>query len=99
LEHTGDKMAKVSIEFLEAKAGTKPRKGQKKPARAGETGLASARGLGMSAKVSRQGGRQNIQVSHERMMRSVELFAGAGGLALGIENGGFHHETVVPCIG
>ena len=88
-------MAKVSTEFLEAKTGTKPRKGQKKPARAGETGLASTGGLGMSAKVSRQSGRKNIQVSHERMMRSVELFTGAGGLALGIENGGFHHDTVV----
>ncbi len=28
-------------------------------------------------------------------MRSVELFTGAGGLALGIEKAGFHHDTVV----
>lgn len=28
-------------------------------------------------------------------MRSVELFTGAGGLALGIEKAGFHHHTVV----
>lgn len=28
-------------------------------------------------------------------MRSVELFTGAGGLALGIERAGFHHDTVV----
>ena len=28
-------------------------------------------------------------------MRSVELFAGAGGLALGISRAGFHHEAVV----
>jgi DNA (cytosine-5)-methyltransferase 1 len=28
-------------------------------------------------------------------MRSVELFAGAGGLALGIEKAGFRHDTVV----
>jgi DNA (cytosine-5)-methyltransferase 1 len=28
-------------------------------------------------------------------MRSVELFTGAGGLALGIEAAGFHHDTVV----
>ena len=28
-------------------------------------------------------------------MKSVELFTGAGGLALGIENAGFHHDTVV----
>jgi len=29
------------------------------------------------------------------MMRAVELFTGAGGLALGIEKAGFHHDTVV----
>jgi DNA (cytosine-5)-methyltransferase 1 len=28
-------------------------------------------------------------------MRSVELFTGAGGLALGIEDAGFHHDTVI----
>ncbi|MGH3087755.1 MAG: DNA cytosine methyltransferase, partial [Rubrobacteraceae bacterium] len=28
-------------------------------------------------------------------MRSVELFAGAGGLALGISEAGFEHEAVV----
>ena len=28
-------------------------------------------------------------------MKSVELFTGAGGLALGIEKAGFHHDTVV----
>lgn len=28
-------------------------------------------------------------------MRSVELFAGAGGLALGVSQAGFHHEAVV----
>lgn len=28
-------------------------------------------------------------------MRAVELFTGAGGLALGIENAGFHHDTVI----
>jgi DNA (cytosine-5)-methyltransferase 1 len=28
-------------------------------------------------------------------MRSVELFAGAGGLAMGMSNAGFHHAAVV----
>lgn len=28
-------------------------------------------------------------------MKSVELFTGAGGLALGIERAGFHHDTVI----
>lgn len=30
-------------------------------------------------------------------MRSMELFAGAGGLALGVSKAGFHHEAVVEC--
>lgn len=28
-------------------------------------------------------------------MRSVELFAGAGGLAMGMSNAGFHHAAVI----
>ena len=28
-------------------------------------------------------------------MRSVELFAGAGGLAIGMSNAGFHHAAVI----
>src|SRR5579871_643392 len=28
-------------------------------------------------------------------MRSVELFAGAGGLAIGMANAGFHHAAVI----
>src|SRR4051812_34666100 len=28
-------------------------------------------------------------------MRSIELFAGAGGMALGLSKAGFHHEAVV----
>ena len=30
-------------------------------------------------------------------MRSVELFAGAGGLAIGMANAGFRHAAVVEC--
>jgi DNA (cytosine-5)-methyltransferase 1 len=36
----------------------------------------------------------NMRVLAGRM-RAVELFTGAGGLALGIENAGFHHDTVI----
>ena len=31
----------------------------------------------------------------QKNLRSVELFTGAGGLALGLESAGFHHDTVV----
>jgi DNA (cytosine-5)-methyltransferase 1 len=32
-----------------------------------------------------------------RQLRSVELFAGAGGLALGLEKAGWHHEALIEC--
>src|ERR1035441_492263 len=51
--------------------------------------------LGMPVKESRQNRRKDSRVSDRQMMRSVELFAGAGGLALGIEAAGFLHDTVV----
>ena len=31
----------------------------------------------------------------ETPLESIELFAGAGGLALGIADGGFHHRAVI----
>lgn len=51
--------------------------------------------MGMPIKEYGQNRRKNRQVSGDRMMKAVELFTGAGGLALGIEQAGFHHDTVV----
>jgi DNA (cytosine-5)-methyltransferase 1 len=50
--------------------------------------------VGMPAPKSAASGRSRARVP-ETAMRSVELFTGAGGLALGIENAGFAHDTVV----
>lgn len=50
---------------------------------------------GMRIKESGQNSRDTLGVSHQRIMRSVELFTGAGGLALGIEAAGFRHDTVI----
>lgn len=35
-----------------------------------------------------------IQIKPKRKYRSIELFAGAGGMALGMENAGIHHELL-----
>ena len=56
--------------------------------------MASVGGLGVPVKESRQAGAAAERVP-ERTMRSVELFTGAGGLALGLERAGFRHDTVV----
>jgi DNA (cytosine-5)-methyltransferase 1 len=50
--------------------------------------------MGMPIKRQRSIGCADASVLGGRM-KSVELFAGAGGLALGIEHAGFHHHTVV----
>jgi DNA (cytosine-5)-methyltransferase 1 len=43
----------------------------------------------------RKGDRQNHAISGKQTMTALELFAGAGGLALGTMSAGFHHEAVV----
>lgn len=40
-------------------------------------------------------GESSPPVPRKRNLRSVELFSGAGGLALGIGKAGFHHEAVI----
>ncbi len=51
--------------------------------------------MGMPTKESRANRRRDLRVSKRRSLRSVELFTGAGGLALGIEAAGFRHDTVI----
>jgi DNA (cytosine-5)-methyltransferase 1 len=46
----------------------------------------------MPGKASGKTGAQNQEVSG---MKTIELFAGAGGLALGTANAGFHHDAVL----
>jgi DNA (cytosine-5)-methyltransferase 1 len=88
-------MAQVKIGFLETKAGSQPRQRRREPKAPAETRLASDGRVGMSTKESDANIRRVKQVPKKLMMRSVELFTGAGGLALGIEKAGFHHDTVV----
>jgi DNA (cytosine-5)-methyltransferase 1 len=89
------KVAEVQIGLLAAQIERKPRQGCPKPQIPSKTWLESADRMGVPTKESRQDRRKNRQVSGERTMKAVELFTGAGGLALGIEKAGFHHDTVV----
>jgi DNA (cytosine-5)-methyltransferase 1 len=87
-------MAKVKAGLLETQTGTKPQEGRAHSTAASSVGVEDASRMGMSAKESGSNRRKNRQVSGGGM-RSVELFTGAGGLALGIERAGFRHDTVI----
>src|SRR5580658_7217406 len=87
-------MAEVETGFLEAEAGTKQPARQGRQERPAEARMASAGRMGMSVEEDRISVREAGCIPGGRM-KSVELFTGAGGLALGIEKAGFHHDTVV----
>ena len=41
--------------------------------------------------------RRDSHLKENQMLGSVELFAGAGGLALGISKAGFYHQAIIEC--
>jgi DNA (cytosine-5)-methyltransferase 1 len=87
-------MAEVEIGLLETQVGTEPKTRPASRTATAHGGLARARALGMP--VEHAGGpRESNPCVPGSRMRSIELFTGAGGLALGIENAGFHHDLVV----
>jgi DNA (cytosine-5)-methyltransferase 1 len=88
-------VAEIPAGLLEAEAGNEPSPGRGKPKIAAEAWMEGNGDLGVSAKESRQNCRKNRQIPRKRRMRSIELFTGAGGLAIGIEGAGFHHDTVI----
>lgn len=87
-------MAQIQTGFLEAETGAKPPTGQGGQGETAEAGMEGFGRLGMPAKAQRGAGRTRSYV-FGGSLRSVELFTGAGGLALAIEKAGFHHDTVV----
>jgi DNA (cytosine-5)-methyltransferase 1 len=90
-----DAMAKIKTVVLAAKADGESRTGQDEPARAAIPRLARPGRVGVPAPEQQASGAYRPSVPGEAAVRSVELFTGAGGLALGIEAAGFHHDTVV----
>ncbi len=87
-------MAEVEAGLLEAKAGTESRAGQNGQEAATEAGMASASHLGVPVEGHEYLGGTGTLIPR-RNLKSVELFTGAGGLALGIERASFHHDTVI----
>lgn len=88
-------MAEVPTRFLEAEIGTEPGKRPGESIGTEEARLGCSGDMGMSDKEPGKAGRKNSRIPRSHPLRSVELFTGAGGLALGIEAAGFKHDTVV----
>src|SRR5258708_27683762 len=86
-------VAEIKTQLLATQAGGKPAKRQGQPKEIEHTRMERANRLGVSTERTYGFGRETSSLSGERM-RSIELFTGAGGLALGIEKAGFHHEVL-----
>jgi DNA (cytosine-5)-methyltransferase 1 len=87
-------VAEIQAGLLEAEARTEPSARQRHPEAIAKIGMEDSRYLGMPAEKQRRIGSAHANISGHPL-RSVELFTGAGGLALGIEKAGFRHHTVV----
>lgn len=88
-------MAEVSARFLEAEAGGELRSGSGESESPSKYGLEGFSDMGVSTRKSETRERKDQTVSRRKRLKSVELFTGAGGLALGLEGAGFGHEIVV----
>ena len=89
------KVAEVQARFLEAEVGAKSRERSKKPKGFASSRLESSYRMGVSNHKRATAEPKAPAVPGSVDLTSVELFAGAGGLALGIEQAGFRHDTVV----
>src|SRR6202050_1358375 len=88
-------MAEIKDGVLETKARRKPSPRQGEPKGPASNGLANHGRMGMPNRGFGTACHEDTEVPGGRGLNSVELFTGAGGLALGIEAAGFHHDTVV----
>lgn len=86
-------VAEISFGFLEAETRGKQETRCAKPETSSQTRMGRDGDLGMSASRCESVGRPRQKLS--RMMRSVELFVGAGGLGIGVSKAGFDPVAVI----
>jgi DNA (cytosine-5)-methyltransferase 1 len=87
--------AKNEVGILETKAGKKQKKRCCKPKKAAKAGLAISNYMGVRTEKHEFAVQENQGVYGPVSMKSVELFAGAGGLGMGVSKAGFKHEMVI----
>jgi DNA (cytosine-5)-methyltransferase 1 len=92
---SSDTYAKIQVGILETQVREKPPAGRKEHQESSRQRMEGSDRMGMPVAPH-----ANIENAYhkflgERTLRSVELFAGAGGLALGVSRAGFRHDAVV----
>lgn len=80
---------------MDGEAGRKQTKRRPKPSAPKQARVEMHRHLGMSPEVTRNDTKENREISGSSVLSSVELFSGAGGMALGVAGAGFSHKAVV----
>ena len=88
------KIAQVECRILESETGRQPAPGSREHTAAAKIRLERNGRVGMPTKEFGATSPATPRIPGVGL-RSVELFTGAGGLALGIERAGFHHDIVV----
>lgn len=89
------KATEIEGAILDEKTGLKQAKGRSKSASSKSTRVELHRGLGVSVGLDRGRTEKDRELSRSKKLKSVELFSGAGGMALGVAGAGFEHCAVV----
>lgn len=84
-------MAEIAPVVLETEADRERAARRREKPKPEEDGMECHRDLGVSLEVSSHGPRTLGAAEEEPLMKSLELFTGAGGLALGTHEAGFRH--------
>lgn len=89
------KAAEIEDSILDAKTGLKQAKGCSKSASSESTRVELHHNLGMPIEFPRIREKKNRKLYQSTILKSVELFSGAGGMALGVAKAGFEHLAVI----
>lgn len=87
--------AKNEVEVLGTKTGRKQEKRHCQSKEVAKAGLALSSYMGVRTEKHKFAVREDKGIYGPISMKSVELFAGAGGLAMGVSKAGFKHEMVI----